>query len=366
MPSRGLVLRPRAVALAAAVLLLLNVAVIAAAVHLTHSSNDEDKVISRADLIADLLAWLPETDQTRRSFAVWTGASNPARLAMAPAPLTLGHSSEWRARYGYGAEDVTAWAVAGRDSSISVLKGSFDWGAIERSLLAAGYRESTYHRTVIFTSTSAGPSDAMIQDGDSSGAAKAVALLDRRLVLGADAGLVRAAIDAAQGRSAALADVPAIAHALVSLQPLTGLMAISQGDQAIECGVGRGWTLASVQPDVTRYVIVAYGSLGAGGQPRTLVALTFADESTAEGALPAYDEGWRAGFANAGGSGGQITAFGTVSNVSRNHAMLVAELVNGTENGWTRAGVRFAVAVCAPSAGALPPGTPVASATPVQ
>ena len=363
MPSWRLAPRPRTLLLVGSALLLLNVATIAVAVHFARSSSG-DTTTTRADPIADLLAWLPETTETRRAFSVWTGTSDPIRLALSPAPLTLGHSDAWRARYGYGAENVTSWAIAGPRSSLSVLKGSFDWGAIAKALKSAGFKQTTYHRAVIFTATTAGPSDAEIRDGDSSGSARAVAMLDQRLIVSASPELVKAAIEAAQGRIGSLADVPTISTALVSLQPLVGLMAISQDDQAIACGVGQGWTSAAVTPDDKRFVIVAYGHLGEGGPPRTLVAMTFANENRAEGAFPAYEEGWRSGFANAGGAGGAISSYGTVSNVSRNRAMLVAEITNGTEQGWARAGVRFAIAVCSPAAGALPAGTPPPVASP--
>lgn len=363
MPNRPRAFTSRTLLLAGCALLLLNAATIAIAVHFARSSSS-DQTTTRADPIADLLAWLPETTETRRAFSVWTGTSDPTRLSLSPAPLTLGRSAAWRSRYGYGVENVTAWAVAGPGSSLSVLKGSFDWAKIEQALIASGFRQSTYRRAVIFTATTAGPSDDVIRDGDSSGSAKVVAMLDQRLVAGASEQLVHLAVDAAQGRTGSLADVPAIASALVSLQPLVGLMAISQADQAIACGVGQGWTSAAVTPDEKRFVIVAYGHLGEGGLPRTLVAMTFANENQAEGAFPAYEEGWRSGFANAGGAGGALASFGTVSNVSRNHAMLVAEITNGTEQGWARAGVRFAVAVCSPATGALPVGTPPPAASP--
>jgi hypothetical protein len=363
MLGRRRALSRRALLLIGSALVLLNAGTLAVALHFARSSND-DATTTRADPIADLLAWLPETTETRRAFSVWTGTSDPARLSLAPASLTLGHSDAWRTRYGYGAENVTAWATASPDSSLSVMKGGFDWAGIERALTAAGFTKSTYHRAVIFTATTAGPSDHFVSDGDSSGAAKVVAMLDQRLVAGASTALVRSAIDAAEGRTGSLADVPTIAGALLSLQPLDGLMSISQADQAIECGVGQGWTSAAVTPDALRFVIVAYGHLGVGGPPRTLVAMTFANENRAEGAFPAYEAGWREGFANAGGAGGAIASFGTVSNVSRNHAMLIAEIVNGTENGWARAGVRFAVAVCSPAAAALPAGTPPPAASP--
>lgn len=363
MRLRGLALRPRTLALAGAALLLLNGAAIALAIHFSRPTGSE-VVPTRAEPIADLLAWVPATPQFERAFSVWTSAEEPTRLALAPAPLTLGHSAAWTSRYGYGADNVSSWVVAGRDSSLSVLKGSFNWGAIERSLRAASFAESTYHRAVLFTATAAGPSDNVIMDGDSSGSAKAVALLDGRLVAAASVDLAKAAIDAAQGRAPALADVAAIGGVLPSLQPMVGLMAIAQTDQAIACGVGRGWTYGAVVPAADQMVIVAYGSLGVGGEPRTLVAMTFPSEGQAEAAEPSYDEGWRVGFANAGGSGGALSTFGTVSNVSRVGAMLVAEVVNGTEAGWARAGVRYAVAVCSASASALPEGTPVPAASP--
>src|SRR5688572_5954796 len=78
--------------------------------------------VQRADPVLDLLGWIPATNETRRSFVVWTkdpggadgtpvaiSAADPFldRLALTPRPHTLGTSNDWRNRFGYGAREVT-------------------------------------------------------------------------------------------------------------------------------------------------------------------------------------------------------------------------------------------------------------------
>ena len=48
----------------------------------------------------------------------------------------------------------------------------------------------------------------------------------------------------------------------------------------------------------------------------------------------------------AGNSGAPIANFATVSNVSQTENLLIAELIDGREDGWTRAAIRFAQPVC--------------------
>jgi hypothetical protein len=84
-------------------------------------------------------------------------------------------------------------------------------------------------------------------------------------------------------------------------------------------------------------------------------------EAEATVASPAYEAGWLTGAANAGGTGADISAYGPVTTVTRTGPTLVAELLDGREDGCVRASIRFASPVCEAAAGALPTSTPPAA-----
>lgn len=331
--------------------------------------------VRRADGLSDLLGWIPATDETRRVFAVWledAGGANGTpvagagldpqvdRLGVTPVPLTLGRSSAWRDRFGYGARDVKQWATAGSDASLAVLAGDFDVVAIGAKLREAGYRTSSHRGVTVYVLRDVATPSATA-DGDAVSAANAVALFAGRLITSPSAAAVRGAIDAAQGRTPSLADVPEVAKMLRAVAPASGLVAVDAADHAIDCGDGGGWTHRNLAHGSGRYVAVGYGRLGEGGERRTLVVTSLADAAAADAALERYAAGWQDGAVNIAGAGADISVFGRVSAVGRTDDLLITELVEGQEDGWVRAGIRFAGPVCVVVATALPAGTPESS-----
>jgi hypothetical protein len=326
-------------------------------------------------VVTDLLAWIPATDETRRAFAVWSedpGGSDRTstvnagidplldRLGLAPVPLTLGRSAQWRDRFGYGARDVKRWAAAGGRSTIAVLGGDFDVAAIGAALTEAGYRKATYHGVPVYVLHDAATPAATVE-GDAVSAANAVALFAGRVITSDSPEAVRGAVDAAQGRVPSLADESEVAKILRSLAPVSGLVALDAADQGIDCGIGGAWTHRDLERPSGRYVVVGYGRLGAGGERRTLVVTNLADAAAATAALARYSSGWGGGTVVTVGAGAEISAFGRVTSVGRTDDLLVAELTEGREDGWVRAAIRFARPVCELAAGALPSGTPESS-----
>jgi hypothetical protein len=340
--------------------------------------DDDDPALDplqRADAVTDLLAWIPATDETRRAFAVWSedaaGADGtPAvnagidplvdRLGLTPLPFTLGRSSKWRDRFGYGARDVKQWATAGSDSSIAVLVGDFDTVTIEAKLRETGFRTSRYHGVTVYVLRDVATPSATV-DGDAVSAANVVALFAGRLITSASVAAVHGAIDAAQGRVPSLADEPGVAKVLRAMAPISGLVAVDAADHAIDCGVGGGWTHNDLARRSGRYVVVGYGRLGGGGDRRTLVVTSLADAAAADAALDKYAAGWEGGAVDTAGAGADISVFGRVSSVGQTDNLLIAELVEGREDGWVRAGIRYANPVCQVVATALPSGTPESS-----
>lgn len=367
-PSRG---ARRSLAFLASAVLLVAVAVIAVVM-----AGDEAPApvpVQRGDAVSDLLGWIPATGEYRRAFAVWSEdpgaaggtlaaitAADPLfdRLALTPVPFTLGRSNDWPGRFGYRARDVTSWATAGRNSSIAVLGGDFDHAAIGRKLDSSGYRQSTYHGVSVYVLHDVATRLRTV-DGDAESAANAVALFADRVITAVSAATVRDAIDAAHGRLPSLADEPAVGEIVRTLAPISGLVAVDAADHAIDCGVGGQWRRSDLDQPSGRYVVVGFGRLGEGGQRRTLVATSFANAPAADRALDAFTAGWESGAVNAAGAGADIAIYGQVSAVSQTGNVLVAELVEGREDGWVRAGIRFAIPVCQAVVTALPPGTPV-------
>jgi hypothetical protein len=353
------------------------VLLIAASVVVILLNRDEEEPaplpVRRADPVLDLLGWIPATDETRRAFAVWSedpggadgtpvaiSAADPllGRLAMTPVPFTLGRSRDWRSRFGYGAGDVTGWATAGSGASMAVLAGEFDRGLIAQSLRVAGYRETRYQGVALYVLHDIATPSRTI-DGDAVSAANAVALVAGRLITGTSPAAVRGAIDAAQGRIPSLADEAAVAEVVRTLAPVSGLVAVDAADHAVDCGRGGPWTRRTIERPSGRYVVVGYGRLGDAGERRTLVATSFPDAVAASGMLDTYTVGWQSGTVSAAGAGGGLAAYGRISAVGQTDDWLVAEVLDGREDGWVRAGIRFASPVCQAVVTALPPGAPV-------
>jgi hypothetical protein len=364
-------MRRRLIALGVALFLI---AIAAAPVLLTR---DEDEPaphpIQRADPILDLLGWIPATDETRRTFAAWSedpgGADGTpvaisaadsffGRLAMTPLPFTLGRSRDWHSRFGYSAREVTGWATAGNGASIAVLIGEFDRGLIEETLRAAGYRETSYQGVALYVLHDVATPSRTV-DGDAVSAANAVAFFADRLITGVSTEAVWGAIDAARGRIPSLADEAAVEEIVGTLAPISGLVAIDAADHAVDCGRGGLWTRHNIDRPSGRYVVVGYGRLGDGGERRTMVATSFGDWLAASGMLDTYTVGWQSGTVSAAGAGADVSAYGRVSAVGQTDKWLVAELLDGREDGWVRAGIRFASPVCQAVETALPPGKPV-------
>jgi hypothetical protein len=321
--------------------------------------------IRSADPVVDLLGWLPVTEQTRRAFAVWTDEADQAGapptapaigadqagqvLDIEPLPLTLGLSRDWPARFGWRADEVTAWAVGGRGAEqIAILDGRFDESAVRRRLTEAGYRESSYlGARLLETTPSATPGP--IVGGDAVAAATAVALLDGRLITAPSAGLVRQAIEAATGGRPSLASDAQVSSLLRTLDPLSGLMVIDAADQAVACAVGRppgNEVMPRGQP-----LAVAFGHLGDGGARRTLLAITLPDDAKAApiaaAAAEEFANGWLDGRVAGGALVSPLANFARLSNVSQSGPLVVAEFVEGRAGGWAPAAIRFAGPVCA-------------------
>jgi Protein of unknown function (DUF3352) len=336
----------------------------------------EPDFVVRDEPVADLLSWVPATDLTRRAFAVWTpdsglvtplAPSETARLqdqiGMKPEPHTLGHTLAWWTKFGWEAGQVTGWATAGSGSDFSVLTGEFDIALIKVRLAAAGYVQDSYRGVDIYTVATNEPK-AVVVAGDSHAAASAIAILDGRILTARDRSMVSAAIDAARDGRGSLLDDPSVSRALATLSPVSAIVAVAVADLAAQCnpaasGVNMEDT-ASLNP-----VIVAYGRNGTGGERRTTVAVVYPDEGSAANASPAFETGWFQGFANAGGAGASIATFGTLTVVSRTGPILTAELVDGRDDGWVRAGIRFAIPVCEAVLALAPPPVATWLASPV-
>lgn len=67
----------------------------------------------------------------------------------------------------------------------------------------------------------------------------------------------------------------------------------------------------------------------------------------------------------------RVPDFGSVRSVQAVGQFVVADLVRGRDNGWTRSGVRFLIGVCEQASSLIPVGaperaTPVASPSPME
>src|SRR5262245_21480 len=127
----------------------------------------EATIVHRDDPVADLLGWIPATDDTRSSFAIWTpdGGANASgavvpvsemhgeKLALEPMPKLLSFPTGVPAAFGFSTAQITEWAAAGSNSEIEVFGGDFDEERIT-SLLGEGlgYDQSNYRGAHLFVS----------------------------------------------------------------------------------------------------------------------------------------------------------------------------------------------------------------------
>ncbi len=318
--------------------------------------------------IPDLLQWIPAIDDMRIALALWlpSDASSLAesvpgttaivrRLALLPMPRTLGRSPGWREHFGYGARDVRAWAAAGPNAELAVLTGTFDRAAIERTLLASGYHKRRHRGVALFVYD--GPATlAPVIEGDSVAAAQAIAVLPGFLLTSSRPELVQHAIEAGQGVIPSLATDREIVTISRTLAPYHGLMIRDATLHARECGLAP----ASAEPfrPTGRYIAIAYGDNGSSATRRTFVANAFLSPDEAIAIQPPYTNAWFADLPLVQGS--SLAAFGRLTTVARTGSVLIAEFINGRDDGWVRSGIRFAYPVCAAAATSAPDETPPA------
>jgi hypothetical protein len=349
-------IRRRRVIASAAVGMVVALLVAALAVRLGREDNPI-AVDSGGNPILDLLAWIPASDVTSAEFAVWTPDSGLAipsaasesfalanQLAVDPELVVVGSTSSYFERYGWSLSQVTGWAVAGAGGDLTVLTGDFDGGIITERLAESGYSRSEYRGARLFVL------------GEGADALNAIAELDGRLIVSSSDELVRRAIDSVVDGEGSLADNSTIAAMARAMAPLSGLVAVDQARHAAMCAPD---LVASGQPLSGRYAMVGYGRAGDGGERRTLMATSFGDEAAASIALPVYESGWRAGYANADGLGGRIEDYGELTAVRQSGGALIAELTDGRDEGWVRSGIRFAIPVCEASMAIAKPATTV-------
>ena len=297
-------------------------------------------IIVHEDPVADLLGWLPATEETRTNFAVWTpdGDFPPLTaggdlyhgedLALEPFPTPLKRSPKW------SNTAVTGWAAAGARNKVIVLNGGFDRIMFD----LVGYERASYRGATIYANTK------------DDGAEEVFAVLERHVILENSEELVKAAIDTATGKRSSLAEDETVRSLLQTVAPSNALMVKDAAKHAVSCAQGDETT---VDPN-GRFVAIAYGRVGEGGNPRTLVATSFDSEEEAASAEAAYELGWQDGYVLAGNSGAPIANFARVNHVSQSGNLLIAELVEGREDGWTRAAIRFATPVCEAVSASIP------------
>ena len=186
---------------------------------------------------------------------------------------------------------------------------------------------------------------------------QAIALLDGRIVTAGSLAQLHHALDVALDGKGSLAQNPAVSSALASLKPISALDAVDQTSLAADCDLN---TIAPSSAPAGRdnYTLVAYGRLGSGGDRRTMVAVSYPDESAAGAELTTFADGWTNGYVNARGTGASIDSYGTLNDVSQSGNLLVAELIDGRDDGWVRSGIRFALPACEAAMAIAPAATP--------
>ena len=331
------------------------------------SSQDETPNFApteRESQIADLLQWIPATDQTERGYAVWVSlpeaplgvADAINRLSIVPVPLALGRSVEFQQTTGISASQVTGWAAA-HEAGVSVLAGQFDRQAVSVTLEGGGYEEDVYRGVSIWMAPDQRDSSLIVQ-GDDLRALNVVALAEDRLLVAHTRLAAEQALDAASGRVDNLAD-RADPRELPGVGELAGFMVVDQRDLAVDCGVAGQWRKTDFSDSSDRTVGIVYRLDPDDRAPVTTVWTDLGDEVVAEAGLFTFDDGWRHGFVNQIGLGGPVSALATIQAVRRSGTLVVADLVQGRDNGWVRSGVRYLVDICEQSSAVVPAGQPI-------
>ena len=347
------------------------------------TAEDVPTIVRHDDLTVDLLGWLPASDETRRSFAVWVdegavGATPPAvmdvglqaSLGMAPLPRTLGATPGWRAAFGWAAGDVTAWAAGGEaGDGVAILAGEFDLEAIDHALETAGYRATTYRRVPLYVLHPVATPVAAI-DGAAAGDANAVGLLAGRVITAPDERDVRDAIDAALGFGPSLADDRQVAALLRTVGANAGLAVLDAADLAAICFTDDPTARAAAGVPSGRYVAAVYGRTGPDGPRQTTILVTFGGVpgASVQEAAAAWEYGWVDAGVALGAVSAPAAAYARIDAAGATADTLIARFGDGRVAGWAPVALRLASPVClavadlAPAA-AAPLGTPVAPAT---
>ncbi len=327
----------------------------------------------RDDRVTDLLGWLPATDITRRAYAVW--ASSPEHpldltsaldtLALEPAPLALGRSSEWQQLTGVSASQVTGWASA---SGVTVLEGRFDEVEIRGRLASSSFSQTTHSGVDIWTAPEEMISGTIVA-GDDLRALVAIAVVGDRIVIGHSVDLVRSALDAAAGYLPSLAEEKVVVRA--GSDDLVGLTVVDSRDLAIECGVSGEWLPSDFDEPSSEVIAVVYRMAKEADTPVTSVWVEYPDELEALVGFTRLEGEWVNGSVNQMGLGGRVSDLASVEQVYAEGEFVVADLVNGRDNGWIRTGIRFLVGVCEHVSTLIPSAsphraTPVASPSPME
>lgn len=326
--------------------------------------------------LIDLLAWIPDTDQSRRAFAAWSATDSAPleltaaldQLSIVPGPFGLGRSSEWQRITGISASQVTGWASA-PGAGVTVLSGAISLTVSQSRLERAGYARTDQRSVPIWLAARQVSTERTVE-GDNLRALNAIAIYGDRAIVGVSEAAVRAALDAANGDRDSLAGDDTVKS--LGIDPsVNGFMIVDQRDLAVDCGVSRGWRTADFTGSSGRSLAVVYRLDPGDRTPLTSIWVEFADDLTADSLVLVFDQEWREGYVNQLGMGGYIADLASVRAVYRSGNWVVAELAQGRDNGWVRSGVRFLIAICEQSSTLVPPGgpplaTPVSSPSPME
>ena len=338
---------------------------------LLRTTDDESALqpIHRDNPLLDLLGWLPANQDTLREYAVWVAQPDApialpgaiSDLALEPSPLALGRSTEWQHITGISASQVTGWASTGNHGA-TILVGTMSRFDMEAHLTAAGYERRSFRHVDIWYAPNPLAASRIVQ-GDDLQSLNVIAMAEGHVVFGATEASVRASLEASESDSSSIANEPVVTQLALTTSD-SGLMVVDQRDFAIACGVGGQWQTTDFDRPSGRTIAVVYGNDPATGAPVTTVWMQFADDLSAMAALPDLQAEWTSGFVNQRGFGGSISDIATVNSVYQVESYVVAELIAGRDNGWTRAGVRFLIGMCE-SASTLVPGEAPVRASPV-
>jgi hypothetical protein len=322
-----------------------------------------------ADPIEDLLLWIPANNETERGYAAWVALPEASlglteaidQLAIVPGPLALGRSGEFQRATGISASQVTGWASAW-GAGVSVLTGQFDQEELEAWLGDSGYEEVAWRGISIWTAASPVKAPRTIE-GDDLRAMNVVVPMAGRVLIAMSRPAAELAIKAAAGEVESLAG-RFEQHEWLDAEQVVGVMVVDQRDLAVECGVSGLWRKSDFDEPSGRTTGIAYRLSPADALPVTSVWIDVGDEVVAEARLFDFEAGWREGFINQLGLGSPVSALAVVSGVRQAETFIVADLVQGRDNGWVRSGVRYLVDICE-QASTLIPVTPPDRATPI-